>query len=39
MYAWATDEIGANIDVEHRWVQNENRIYDLTVAIGAAARF
>lgn len=39
MYAWANHEIGANIDVEHRWVPSENRIYDLTVAIGAAARF
>ena len=39
VYAWATREIGANIDVEHRWVPSENRIYDLTVAIGAAARF
>jgi hypothetical protein len=39
VYAWATREIGANIDLEHRWVPSENRIYDLTVAIGAAARF
>jgi hypothetical protein len=39
VYAWATDEIGANIDLEHRWVPSENRTYDLTVAIGAAARF
>ena len=39
MYAWATHELGANFDVEHRWVPSEQRIYDLTVAIGAAARF
>jgi hypothetical protein len=39
IYAWATRRLGANIDVEHRWVPSERRIYDLTVAIGAAARF
>lgn len=39
VYAWATQQLGANIDVEHRWVPNEHRVYDLTVALGAAARF
>jgi hypothetical protein len=39
MYAWATHELGANVDIEHRWVPSEHRIYDLTLAIGASARF
>ena len=39
VYAWATSLLGANIEVENRWVPSANRIYDLTVAIGAAARF
>jgi hypothetical protein len=39
VYAWATSLLGANIEVEHRWVPSANRVYDLTVAIGAAARF
>lgn len=39
VYAWATHELGANVDIEHRWVPSENRIYDLTLAIGASARF
>src|SRR5690606_5830060 len=39
VYAWATHELGANIDIEHRWVPSEHRIYDLTLAIGASARF
>lgn len=39
VYAWATSLLGANVEVEHRWVPSANRVYDLTVAIGAAARF
>ncbi|HTV21111.1 MAG TPA: hypothetical protein VMG12_20640 [Polyangiaceae bacterium] len=39
VYAWATHELGANVDIEHRWVPSEHRIYDLTLAIGASARF
>lgn len=39
IYAWATHELGANVDIEHRWVPSEHRIYDLTLAIGASARF
>lgn len=39
VYAWATPELGANVDIEHRWVPSEHRIYDLTLAIGASARF
>jgi hypothetical protein len=39
VYAWATQELGANVDIEHRWVPSEHRIYDLTLAIGASARF
>ena len=39
VYAWATSLLGANVEVESRWVPSANRVYDLTVAVGAAARF
>jgi hypothetical protein len=39
LYAWARERLGANVDLEYRWLPNENLVYDLTIGVAAAARF
>lgn len=39
LYAWASERLGANVDLEYRWLPNEDLVYDLTIGVAAAARF
>jgi len=39
LYGWASERLGANVDLEYRWLPNENLVYDLTIGVAAAARF
>ncbi|HEU4579821.1 MAG TPA: hypothetical protein VFS67_16290 [Polyangiaceae bacterium] len=39
LYGWASERLGANVDLEYRWLPNEDLVYDLTIGVAAAARF
>jgi hypothetical protein len=39
IFAWASERLGVNVDVEYRWLPNEQLVYDLTIGAAAAVRF
>ena len=39
LYGWASERLGANVDLEYRWLPHQDLVYDLTIGVAAAARF